>query len=58
MRHSMGLAVLGVAVAEVGVVNRNPNETLKGLKKMLFLHLDLRLRIWWKHIGGFVLREK
>lgn len=54
----MGLAVLGVAVAEVGVVNRNPNETLKSLKKMLFLHLNLRLRIWCKHIGGFVLREK
>lgn len=54
----MGLAVLGVAVAEVGVVHRNPNETLKSLKKLLFLHLDLRLRIWWKHIGGFVLREK
>ncbi len=41
----MGMAVLGVAVAVVGVVNRNPNETLKSLKKMLFLHLDLRLRI-------------
>lgn len=54
----MGMAVLGVAVAVVGVVNRNPNETLKSLKKLLFLHLDLRLRICWKHIGGFVLREK
>ena len=58
MQYSMGMAVLGVAVAVVGVVHRNPSETLKSLKKLLFLHLDLRLRIWWKHIGGFVLREK
>jgi len=31
----MGMAVLGVAVAVVGVVNRNPNETLKSLKKIV-----------------------
>ena len=32
----MGMAVLGVAVAVVGVVNRNLNETLKSLKKCYF----------------------
>lgn len=35
----MGMAVLGVAVAVVGVVNRNPNETLKNLKKCYFYTL-------------------
>lgn len=37
----MGMAVLGVAVAVVGVVNRNPNETLKSLKKNCYFYTSI-----------------
>ena len=54
----MGMAVLGVAVAVVGVVNRNPNETLKSLKKIVIFTPQSPTSNLVEAYRSFVLREK